>query len=143
MGKKSHTLVDCPRKKDVHLVQQECKAIQANIGQPPASTCPHCLLPIVVCRRYHITEGLESTNGVTCQFPDVVLPAVVSVMLYDINWDEEEFLSSLEKDMVDINQPTDVHRWLGEDIEWVGIHYNYICQHFSCITGIATYYMWK
>lgn len=139
-GRESHLLADCPRKKDVRIVRKECEAIQASIGQPPASTCPHCLLPTVVCRRYPMKDGSGSPGDLTCQFPTMLLPAVVSAMLYDVNWDESELLSRLEEDGVDISQAGDVHRWLGGEVECAGIRCNRICQHFFRIAGITDHH---
>jgi hypothetical protein len=126
-SQQSHSLADCPRKDDVRAVRNEWCNIQANIECPSPSTCPDCFLPKMVCRRYPVEGGAPEPDTETpCQFPGVILLAVVSAMLINQGWYETNVLPQLQRDGIDHTQAYDFYRWLGKEIEWHGIRYNKI-----------------
>lgn len=128
--KRRHRLEDCRNQDDARSVQEECQRIRAGMGPPPPLTCPVCLLPAMVCRRYHVEgDAWTRQEGIWCQFPDVVLPAVVSIMFFDPKVYDSVILPRMRQDRVNIFKPDEVYCWFGKEVTWDGSTSNQI----SCL----------
>lgn len=89
-------------------------------------------MPQAVCRRLEPNPhgAWRQIAGIKCQFPNVVIPTVISIMHLDPGGCSEPVYQWMEADGVDRDQDDQVYAWFGQKIRWGGIEATRLVQVF-------------
>jgi superfamily II DNA helicase RecQ len=87
------------------------------------SCCFTCGVPQGICQRYEVSPhgGWRLIPERQCQFPDIVIPTVISIMHLNPRGCAEVIYTWMKDDGVDVEEADDVYTWFGQKIRWSGM----------------------
>ncbi|QGA22350.1 hypothetical protein EYB26_010066 [Talaromyces marneffei] len=87
------------------------------------SCCFTCGVPQAICQRYEARPdgGWRVIPERQCQFPDVVIPTVISIMHLNPGACAETIYAWMRDDQVDVEDADHVYAWFGQKIRWSGM----------------------
>jgi superfamily II DNA helicase RecQ len=100
--------------------------------------CTWCGVPQAICEKWTAKEdggGWEEVKGGQCQYPGILVPAIISMLVGGEEGDEGVF-QLFEEYSIDIHDQTAVCRWFGQRVEWGGIEVVRLVQVFHLLASL-------
>ena len=126
-----YPLGQCPAD-EVDEVQRGYKQMKKGIRYEKFSVCYSCGVPQAIYNRFQANGrgGWKWDRGRTCQYPGVMIGAVVSMMTANINRCGKAIGEWMRLDGVEERDGQPVFRWIGQKIRWGGMEAALINQVF-------------
>jgi len=125
-GDHRHPITDCEQaeaKEISKLSHSMQKTIQDKKLFAPFSCCMWCGVPQAICEHWQQKEEQgwwEAVKGGECQYADVLVPTLTTLMIMGADGDEVVF-QEMKDEGIDIQDEVAVCRWLGQQVKWGGI----------------------
>jgi hypothetical protein len=95
--------------------------------------CHQCGIPQAICNRWEQKEERgwwEEKVERTCQYKEVLIEAVVTMMAEGEDWAIEEILDWMKSEGIKVYDQRAVYRWFRQRVEWGGIEVSRLVQVF-------------
>lgn len=87
----------------------------------PYSCCFDCCAPQSICAKWEVREeqgGKWHRTSRACQFKDIIIPVVVSLMAEGEDALQDMFKEWIGGFGVDIHNGEEMYKWLGQKVQW-------------------------
>jgi superfamily II DNA helicase RecQ len=118
-----HPIATCSQS-DAPMIQRDIaqmtQAMRDQRKYARFSCCFTCGVPQSICQRYEVNThgGWRLIPERQCQFPDVVIPTVISIMHLDPGGCADVVYRQMHDDGVDMAVADQVFTWFGQKIRW-------------------------
>lgn len=126
-----HETMHCGREEATD-VKQGIVSFRKTVRWGRYSYCFECGLPQTICRQWESDEkGIWKVKGQCCQYPNVLVEAVIAIFVLDINGSGSAIAEWMEEEGVDGSNMEEWTGWFARTIRWGGIQTNQMAKVFG------------